>query len=159
MFSQRRVHLVGRIVLALLTAGLVTASALAAHASTTTHSRTVPCDEIIDLTRFPHWGNAQPQWRNRLVLNSISVPPIFIHNYSSDQSGWPHFSKWGIVVRSDGRSVTLTVPVRWRDRVAIDWGNNGHGVYQVIRLAGCKYGKNVGNAYAGGFYLRSRAAC
>jgi len=149
-----------RTILLLLAAGLVTASALGARTTSSPgRSRNVPCDEIIDLTRFPHWGNAQPQWRNRLVLNSISVPPAFIHNYSSDQPGWPYFSKWGIVVRSDGRSVTLTVPPRWRDRLAIDWGNNGHGVYQVIRLAGCKYGKNVGNAYAGGFYLRSRSAC
>jgi len=28
--------------------------------------------EIVDLTRFPHWGNTQPQYRNRLVLDAIS---------------------------------------------------------------------------------------
>lgn len=149
-----------RVFLLLLAAGLATASVSGAREADSTRSRTVPCDEIIDLPRFPHWGNAQPQYRNRLVLDAISVPPAFLQQISpSGQPSWRYFSKWGMVVRSDGRPVTVTVPARWRDRVAISWGNGGHGVFQTIRFAGCRFGKNVGNAYAGGFFLRSRSAC
>jgi hypothetical protein len=43
--------------------------------------------------------------------------------------------------------------------VAISWGNGGNGVFQSIRLAGCTYGRDVGDAYAGGFFLRTRADC
>jgi hypothetical protein len=149
-----------RVVVALLAAGLVSASALGARAPDSIRSRTVPCDEIIALTRFPHWGNAQPQYRNRLVLDAISVPPAFLQQVNpSGEPPWRYFSKWGMVVRSDGRSITVTVPARWRDRAAISWGNAAHGVFQRIRFAGCRFGKNVGNAYAGGFFLRSRSAC
>ena len=149
-----------RVVLVLVVAALGTASALSARAAESVRSRTVTCAEIIDLTRFPHWGNAQPQYRNRLVLDAISVPPAFVPQVSSSgETPWRYFSKWGMVVRSDGRSVTVTVPVRWRDRVAISWGDGGHGVFQRLRFAGCGHGESVGDAYAGGFFLRSRSAC
>jgi hypothetical protein len=152
--------MVVRAVLVLLAAGFVSASALGARVPDAIRSRTVPCDEIVGLTRFPHWGNAQPQYRNRLVLNAVSVPPAFLpQTGSSGEPQWPYFSKWGMVVRSDARSVTVTVPARWRDRVAISWGNAGHGVFQTIRFRGCGSGENVGNAYAGGFFLHSRSAC
>lgn len=123
-------------------------------------TRTVPCDEIIDQTRFPHWGNAQPRYRNRLVLNAFSAPPAVIPQSSpTEERPWRYFSKWGMVVRSDGRIATVTVPPAWRDRVGISWGNGGHGVFQSIRFAGCTYGRDVGNAYAGGFFLRRPAGC
>ena len=120
----------------------------------------MPCAEIVDLTRFPHWGNAQPQYRNRLVLDAISVPPAFVPQVSpSGETPWRYFSKWGMIVRSEERSVTVTVPPRWRNRVAISWGDAGHGVFQTLRFAGCGHGESVGDAYAGGFFLRSRSAC
>ena len=149
-----------RVILALLVAALGTASALGARAPDSVRGRTVPCGEIIDVTPFPQWGNAQPQYRNRLVLDAISVPPAFLQQVSpSGETPFRYFSKWGMVVRSDVRSVTVTVPARWRDRAAISWGNAGHGVFQTIRFAGCGHGESVGNAYAGGFFLRSRSAC
>ena len=132
-----------RVILALLVAALGTASALGARAPDSVRSRTVPCDEIIDVTPFPDPGNAQPQYRNRPVLDAISVPPAFIPQVSSTgERPWRYFtSKWGMVVRSDARSVSVTVPARWRDRVAISWGNGGHGVFQRIRFAGCGHGE------------------
>ena len=36
----------------------------------------VPCDESVGLTPFPQWGNAQPQYRNRLVLDAISSAAV-----------------------------------------------------------------------------------
>ena len=147
-----------RVALLALAAGLLAQAAFGAGPPS--RSRTVPCDEIIDLTRFPHWGNAQPRYRNRLVLDAFSVPPALIpQSFPTGERLWRYFSKWGMVVRSDGRVATVTVPPVWRDRVAISWGNAGHGVFQSIRFAGCRYGRDVGNAYAGGFFLTSRSAC
>jgi len=52
----------------------------------------------------------------------------------------------------------VTVPATWRKRVAITWGNNT-GIVSALRIAGCPVPPHVWNAYAGGFYLRSRSAC
>jgi hypothetical protein len=56
--------------------------------------------------------------------------------------------------------VSIRVPERWKTRVAIIWGNGNHDAGSSIQIAGgCGTDPGVGNAYAGGFYLRSRAAC
>lgn len=149
-----------RLVLIAVVGGMLVQAALAAAPDPPARSRTVPCDEIIDLTRFPDSGNSRPQYRSRLVLDAFSVPPAFLSQINpSGEPPWRYFSKWGMVVRSDGRTATVTVPPAWRDRLAISWGNAGHGVFQSIRFAGCRYGRDVGNAYAGGFFLTSRSAC
>jgi hypothetical protein len=44
-------------------------------------------------------------------------------------------------------------------RAAIIWGNGNYDPASSLRIAGCGSDPNVGNAYAGGFYLRSRSAC
>ncbi len=142
---------------------LVVVSVQAAGAATAGapgRSRTVPCGEIIEQTRFPYLGSSQPRYRSRLVLDALSVPPAFLPQINpTGERPWRYFSKWGMVVRSDGRSATVTVPPAWRDRLAISWGNAGHGVFQSIHFAGCRHGPNVGNAYAGGFFLTVPAAC
>jgi hypothetical protein len=63
-----------------------------------------------------------------------------------------------MVVKS-GESVTVTVPLEWRKRVAISWGNAVHRVFHTIRIAACHRYPNQGYAYAGGFFLRSPSAC
>jgi hypothetical protein len=145
------------------TALFVLAAAIAAQATLAApapRARTVPCSESIDRTRFPYLGNRDPAFRAHLVLGAISVPPAYVPQVASTgEEQWPYFSKWGMVVRADGRPVTVSVPTAWRDRLAISWGNGGHGVFQSIRFAGCRGGASVGNAYAGGFFLRSRSVC
>lgn len=111
--------------------------------------RTIPCDEFVDVTRFPYPGA-------RLVLGAVSVPRAYGRAYPRS-GAWPYFAKGGIVVKS-GTSITITVPPAWRKRVAISWGNNVHRVFHTIRIAACSR-VYQGYAYAGGFFLRRPSAC
>jgi hypothetical protein len=122
--------------------------------------RTVPCSESIDTTRFPYLGSSQPQQRYRLVLEAVSVPPAYLEQViATHEQPWRYWRKTGLVVRANGQPVTVTVPESWRTRVAITWGNGGPDVVSSLRIAGCGTSPQAGNAYAGGFYLRSGSAC
>lgn len=141
-------------------AAVLAAGAAAGAGSSPFRTRTVPCVESIDVTRFPYVGDRRPGRRYRLVLGAFSVPPAFLsQTVPTDERPWTYWSKSGLVIRGDGRPTTVTVPRAWRDRVAIVWGNGGHGVFQSIRFAGCRTGADVGNAFAGGFFLRRPADC
>ncbi|MGH3009875.1 MAG: hypothetical protein ACRDLM_10800 [Gaiellaceae bacterium] len=135
------------------------ASATAAAAAPIRPQRTVPCAESIDTTPFPYIGNSQPQQRYRAVLDAVSVPPAYLQQViATRQQPWRYWHKAGLVVRAGHHAVTITVPSRWRTGAAIVWGNSG-GPYESLRIAGCNGNPHTGNAYAGGFYLRSGAAC
>lgn len=122
--------------------------------------RTIPCEEIIESTRFPDVGSSKPGYRLRTVLGAVSVPPAYVEQVFETRSRpWTYFSKHGLVARADGRPVTITVPRAWRTRAGIVWGNAGHRVFHTIRLAGCGSEPARGNAYAGGFFLRRPSAC
>jgi hypothetical protein len=145
--------------IAVAAAALVQVAAAADPAPLPARSRTVPCTEVIDRTTFPYRGGSAPTRRYRLVLGAISVPPAYLQQIvENDDPAWPYWRKQGIVVRADASSVTLSLPAAWRNRVRIVWGNGGHGVFTTIRFAGCGGGRDVGNAYSGGFVLRSSSA-
>jgi hypothetical protein len=146
--------------MALLVTMPVTAGSFAASVSG--RSRTVPCSESIDGTRFPYVTGFERRLRYRLVLEVVSAPPAYLEQRPSPTGTrpWRYFSKKGLVIRAGRREpVFVTVPRRWRDRVGIAWGYGGHGVFSSLRIAGCPGRPNQGYAYSGGFYLRSRSAC
>lgn len=136
-------------------------SAAAAPAGLAGRGRTVPCSESIGDPRFPYLGSSQPEHRFRLVLDAVSVPPVYLEQTApTGTRPWTYFSKSGLVVRAGLRQpVVVTIPTAWRDRAAIVWGYGGHGVFSSLRIAGCAGVSGYGFAYAGGFYLRSRSAC
>jgi hypothetical protein len=108
--------------------------------------------------RSPTLENSQPRYRYRSVLNAVSAPPAYLQQViATKQSPWRYWRKAGLVVRA-GRAVTITVPPRWHTRAAIVWGNSD-GPFEALRIAACAGSPRSGNAYAGGFYLRSPAAC
>lgn len=125
-------------------------------------ARTVPCDEIIDHTRFPYLGGHKPEFRYRLMLGVVSVPPAYMSQVvalpGEPATYWRYFRKQGLVVRAFGNSVSITVPKRWRKRAAISWGYRMRAV-SSLRIAGCGSNSRIGNAYSGGFFLRSPAGC
>ena len=91
------------------------------------------------------------------MLDAVAVPPAYLAQIERDESStkWPWWRKAGLVVRATGKPVTIAVPVGWRDRVAIEWGNAGSGgPFSTLRIAGCGPGPGRGNAYAGGFVVR-----
>ena len=64
-----------------------------------------------------------------------------------------------MVVRAGSEPVTVSVPPRWRNRVAIGWGNID--ATASLRFETCPEASSLEgwNAYAGGFQLRVRSAC
>jgi hypothetical protein len=114
---------------------------------------TVPCDEIILRINSGHAGGY------RVVLGVVSVPPArLIQIVPTHERPWAYWRKAGLVVRAGSPPVTVSVPAAWRSRAAITWGNST-GTGSALRIASCPGPKTVWNAYAGGFYLRSRSAC
>jgi len=127
---------------------------LTALASTSGLSPTATCDSIIvpagSFSRRP----------TRVVLGVADVPPAYIpQTVPSGVRKWPYWSKSGLVIRADSPPVFVIVPRRWRNRVAIGWGNAE--MVSALRIASCPPSSSLGawNPYAGGFYLRSRSAC
>jgi hypothetical protein len=106
----------------------------------------------------------------RIVLGRISVPPSYNPQVVPVRGHWPYWRKAGMAVRAGNTSVTVSVPIKWRSRVGITWGNSP--VVETLRFSGCGPGSggsdqstpraqvtNSWNGYAGGFYLREPSAC
>jgi hypothetical protein len=137
-------------IVALVLTALIGVAARGAHAAP---PPTVPCGDIIDYPKFPY-----PNAGYRLLLGVISAPAARLsHAYPSDSRPWTYFLKAGLII-GKGASVSVSVPIAWRSRLAIVWGNSTP-IVSSLRIAACESEPNVGHAYAGGFYLRSRSAC
>lgn len=126
---------------------------MAARAAPPQPVSTVPCDEIILHVKSGRAGGY------RVVLGVVSVPPArLIQVVPSQSRPWTYWRKAGLVVRAGAPPVTVSVPSAWRSRAAITWGNST-GIVSTLRIASCPGAAGAWNAYAGGFYLRSRSAC
>jgi len=138
-----------------LVSGLLVLSSLAAPvaAGTLGPPTTVTCESVID-------PGGSHDWRpRRVVLGTVAVPPVHIpQTVSTGQERWPYWSKAGLVVRAESPPVFVSVPVRWRTRVAIGWGQ-AQG--SALRVASCPPSSSLGdwNPYAGGFQLKKRSVC
>jgi len=112
------------------------------------------------MNRFPYVGDRRPQYRYRLVLGAVSVPPAYLAQVvPTRETQWPYWRKAGLVVRAGGPPVSITVPPAWHERAAITWGYGNTGVFASLRIAGCPGRGDRGFAYSGGFYLRRPSAC
>jgi hypothetical protein len=93
----------------------------------------------------------------RIVLGIVAVPPLRLTQVvRSSSSQWPFWRKAGLVVHASNKPVTVTVPQAWRQRAAIGWGNSG--IVSALKFEPCATPKPW-NAFAGGFYLRTRREC
>jgi hypothetical protein len=97
---------------------------------------------------------------NRMVFGVVSVPPFHLPQRPVQvrEGPWHYWNKAGLFIRAGSPPVVITVPQSWRHRAAITWGNNV-GIVSTLRLVSCPQPRGTWNAYAGGFYLRSAAAC
>ena len=132
--------------------------AAAARSTPAPPASPVSCDRAIDRTKFPYLGSRSSPYR--LVLGVLSVPPAHSVQgaFPTPSPRWRYFRKAGLVVGGGhGAPITVSVPSAWRSRVGIQWGNSG--VRSSLRIARCQTPSDVGSAFAGGFYLRSRTAC
>lgn len=73
---------------------------------------------------------------------------------------WRYWHKVGMGVRAGKFLVSVTVPVEWRTRAAITWGNSQR-IVSSLRFNGCGSApaSTEWNGYVGGFYLRTPTAC
>jgi hypothetical protein len=133
---------------------LVVALAAAAATAASAPPASVTCDSIIHPVGDVVW---KPR---RVVLGVVAVPPAYLpQTVATGDRRWLWWSKSGLVVRADSPPIVVSVPARWRERVAIGWG-------QVeptsrLRIESCPpLSRPEGwNPYSGGFQLRTRAAC
>jgi hypothetical protein len=151
-----------RVWLGLLASALAAATVVGATARATSvaPARTVPCQEIIGHPAFPFAGFRG--FRYRVVLGVVSAPPRFLGQPVALHEGpWPYWLKVALVIEAGAPSVSISVSERWKKRVAIIWGNGNYDAGSSIQIAGScgTIDTGVGNAYAGGFYFRSRTAC
>jgi hypothetical protein len=140
------------LVLVVVTSGV--GSSLAASSSARVPpTRRVPCGEASALR------SAQVS-RGRRVLGMVVVPPRYLPQVVKlPTKPWRYWTKAGIAIRAGSAPVGITVPVAWRDRAAIVWGN-GPDLFSSLRIDSCA--SQLGatwNGYAGGFYLQARSAC
>ena len=146
---------------AIVVVGVLGIAAAASSSAAGGPTLTVPCRDVIDQTKFPFVGNSRPDQRYRPVLGVLAVPPGYMQQVvPTGDKPWPYWRKQGLVVRTTGEAVTVTVPTAWRKRLAITWGNRPSAV-SSLRIEGCgtQANTNVGSAYTGGFLLRSPRAC
>lgn len=133
---------------------LVLALAALAPAASSAPPATVGCESVIYPVGDVVW---KPK---RLVLGVVAVPPMYIpQTVESPDRRWPYWTKSGLVVRADSPPVLVSVPTRWRTRVAIGWGRAD--ATSSLRIETCPpLSRPEGwNPYSGGFHLRSKAAC
>jgi hypothetical protein len=133
---------------------LVLALAVVAPTAGSAPPASVTCDSIIYPVGDVVW---KPK---RLVLGVVAVPPVHLpQTVETGDARWPWWTKSGLVVRADSPPVLVTVPPRFRKRVAIGWGQIE--ATSSLRIETCPpLSRPEGwNPYSGGFQLRSRAAC
>ena len=131
----------------------------AAYSAASPGIRVVPCGASIATTAFPYLGSHRSAGRYREVLGVVSAPPAYMPQVlPTNHRPWAFWHKQGIVLRATRQTVTVTVPDAWRRRVAVSWGGIGAPT-GALRLRGCGSSPDRGIAFAGGFFLRSRAAC
>jgi hypothetical protein len=111
---------------------------------------TVSCDSVAQVI-----GRVAPGPGSRIVFGRIAVPARYLARVADEDYPLRHWVKAGILVRPGSRPVDLIVPVAWRSRLAIGWGDGG--VASSVRIAGCPaYGRRW-LGYAGGFHLAAPA--
>ena len=97
----------------------------------------------------------------RVILGAVSIPGgrhVAAETVRTENRDWPYFRNAGLAVRAGTVAVSVEVPEGWRDRVALSWG--GSPASSSLRFESCAASPGrAWNAFAGGFHLRSRAAC
>jgi hypothetical protein len=138
------------LLLCALVASLVNAIAARSAPPGVAAHATVSCDSVAQVV-----GPVGPGPGSRIVFARIAVPERYLAQVADEDYPLRHWVKAGILVRPGSRPVELIVPVAWRNRLAIGWGDGG--VASSLRIAGCPaYGRRW-LGYAGGFHLAARA--
>lgn len=124
-------------------------------ASSWAPEQTVGCDRIVLQAR----SGVEDGFR--ILLDSVSIPGAgHLERDAARVPGrqWPYYRNAGLAIRAGATAVSVSVPVGWRDRLALSWG--GARPSSTIRFAPCAAGAaGVWNAFSGGIHLRAPADC
>ena len=96
----------------------------------------------------------------RILLGSVVLtPPRELERPSVRAGGgrWRWFRHARIAVRDGEADVAVSVPLGWRDRVAVSWGASGSA--HALRFDRCAASRRGWSVYEGGFHLRERGDC
>lgn len=111
---------------------------------------TVPCEAIVLRPKYLDGSH-------RVVLGRVAFQRTRVLQTSEIGGSRRYWSFALVFVRAGGTPVTISVPLNWRDRVAISWGTT---VTHTLRFATCPTPPNLSpnrwNGYPGGFYVRQR---
>jgi hypothetical protein len=111
----------------------------------------VRCASTVFSSEFPVPGL-------RVVLGVASVSPAYVKQVvATDRRPWTYWQKDPLFTRDGSAPIVVSVPKGWRDRVGISWGDSP--IASELRIRSCPPLVGGARGWAGGFYLRSRAAC
>lgn len=104
-------------------------------------------------------GPGPPRRGERVLLGRVALPPERFPgrpNYAPEYfQPLPYFAKYGLGVRAGREPVDLVIPVPWRNRFAIAWGNLRVQQAAAVRIFACEWAEWL--RYPGGYYLREPA--
>jgi hypothetical protein len=137
--------------LALLTVVAVAAAAngVAIHAAASPPPL-ISCDSAV--LRPP-----SVNWSDRVVFERVTFSWARVYQIAKQNGRFPYWSKVGLYVRTGRTPVSISVPLAWRRRAAIAWGDQQRPV-PILRVPGCPSAPRMWSGYSGGFYV-SRPAC
>jgi hypothetical protein len=95
----------------------------------------------------------------RVLLGAVVLSPpgdLEAPSVPARAGRWAWFRRARIAVRDGELDVAVSVPVGWRDRVAVSWGASR--ATHALRFERCAAPRGW-NVYEGGFHLRGRADC
>jgi hypothetical protein len=95
----------------------------------------------------------------RVLLDAVVLPrssELALPARAGQDGHYRWFRPARIAIRSGEPDVAVSVPLGWRETVAVAWGRSSPG--DVVRFGSCAAARGW-VVYEGGFHLRDRAAC
>jgi hypothetical protein len=111
--------------------------------------------------QFANLSGARAPAGFRVILGDSAVPPAYLvpQVRGPGPGPWRYGWKTGFSFRGGGLPVTISVPVAWRDRLALFGPSaGGFGATSALRVPDCPV-KGAWNTYVSAFFTRIRSGC
>lgn len=114
----------------------------------------VDCDQVAQMS-----GTAAPGPIYQVALGRVAMPPRFLPQVEREPRPLRYWRKAGIYVRPGKSAVDISVPVAWRKRAAIEWGqgDSASGPASALHVTGCPAYGRAWLPYGGGFHITGPA--
>jgi hypothetical protein len=114
----------------------------------------VDCDQVAQMS-----GTAAPGQIYQVALGRVAMPPRFLPQVVREPRPLRYWRKAGIYVRPGKSAVDISVPVAWRKRAAIEWGqgDSASGPASALHVTACPTFGRAWLPYGGGFHIAGPA--